>query len=74
MRTLITVLVLGLLATACGEAGPLEHVGEASARWVTAVTVSTTEPVVLKIVRYESGTIVGIADDYMPFELEAVAP
>jgi hypothetical protein len=57
IRTLITVLVLGLLATACGEAGPLEHVGEASARWVTAVTVSTTEPVAAVVDPGEDGLI-----------------
>jgi len=38
----IIIAIVGLTASACGDAGPLEHVGEATARWVTAATVPTT--------------------------------
>jgi hypothetical protein len=34
--------ILALLAVSCGASGPFEHVGEASGRWVTAVTLPTT--------------------------------
>lgn len=47
----LIVLALAVIAAACGEAGPLERVGEASSGWVTAVTVSTTTTpsVVIKV-------------------------
>ena len=48
---MLIVLVLAVVAAACGESGPLERVGEASSGWVTAATVptTTTPPVVIEI-------------------------
>jgi hypothetical protein len=50
-RIVILAVLVGAVAAACGEAGPLEHLGEMTGRWVTAATVPTTLPpaVVVKI-------------------------
>ncbi len=49
----VVLLAMGLAfaLSACGEAGPFERVGEASAGWVTAATVppTTSPPVVAEI-------------------------
>jgi hypothetical protein len=38
----IMAVLLGAIGSGCGDAGPLEHVGDATARWVTAATVPPT--------------------------------
>jgi len=68
IRILIIALVLGAVASACGEAGPLEHVGEATGRWVTAATVATTIPpsIVVEIgdeAMVEAGDALWVNDD-----------
>ena len=60
-RMVMLALLVGAIAAACGEAGPLEHVGEATAHWVTAATVPTTmAPVV--VVEIGNDALVGAQD------------
>ncbi len=60
-RLMLIVLVLVVIAAACGDSGPLERVGEASSGWVTAVTVpTTTTPLV--VVEIGNEGLVGAGD------------
>ncbi len=68
---MLIVLALAVIAAACGEAGPLERVGEASSGWVTAVTVppTTSPPVVIEIGNeglVGAGDVLWVNDDIGP--------
>ena len=68
---MIIVLVLAVIAVACGESGPFERVGEASSGWVTAVTfpTTTTPPVVIEIGNeglVGAGDVLWVNDDVGP--------
>ena len=70
-RLLLFTLVFAVLASSCGEAGPLERVGEASSGWVTAVTTPTTvaPPVVIEVGNADlvgAGDVLWANDDIGP--------
>jgi len=70
-RVALIVLVLAVIAAACGESGPLERAGEASSGWVTAVTTPTTTspPVVIEIGNeglVGAGDVLWVNDDIGP--------
>lgn len=46
MRRAVFLVVVALVAAACGEAGPLDGVGDVAGRWVHGGTTTTTEAVI----------------------------